>query len=119
MDSYQPIYEAVRSRISNGDIGAAVAEAMRMSGIDHGASQASHAIQCAAQDVATSLVRPSVLYRPTVSIDGNKWCALYGQNLAEGVAAFGDSPDEAMRGFDAAWVTKIVASPAHREGGEK
>ena len=41
--------------------------------------------------------------RPTLSIDGNQWCALYGDNLQDGVAGFGDSPDAAMREFDKAW----------------
>lgn len=44
--------------------------------------------------------RPSVLYRPTLSIDGNQWCALYGENLQEGIAGFGDTPADAMRRFD-------------------
>jgi hypothetical protein len=48
---------------------------------------------------------PSVLYRPTVTPDGNKWCCLYGDNLQEGVAGFGDTPAEACRAFDIAWTT--------------
>ena len=46
---------------------------------------------------------PSVLYRPKLFIDGNQWCALYGDNLQDGVAGFGDSPKEAMNAFDRAW----------------
>ena len=69
MDSYQPIYDAVRSKIGNGDIGRAVEQAMR----------------------------------PKIFIDGNQWCALYGDNLHEGVAGFGDSPAKAMWDFDRAW----------------
>lgn len=53
--------------------------------------------------VAGSYERPSVLFRPHLSIDGNQWCALYGANLQDGVAGFGDSPEAAMRDFDQAW----------------
>lgn len=44
--------------------------------------------------------RPSVLYRPALAPDGNQWCALYGKNLMEGIAGFGDTPELAMRDFD-------------------
>ena len=47
--------------------------------------------------------RPSVLMRPSLTVDGNQWCALYGDNLQEGVAGFGDTPEEAFKAFDAAW----------------
>lgn len=30
-------------------------------------------------------------------LDGNKWCALYGENLQEGLAGFGDSPIMAIQ----------------------
>lgn len=77
--------------------------------IAHAASQASYAIQCAADQYT----RPSVIYRPALRIDGNQWCALYGANLQEGIAGFGDSPADAMYAFDKAWITKLAAE---REG---
>ena len=49
---------------------------------------------------------PSVLYRPRLSADGTKWCALYGDDLASGVAGFGDTPAEAMHAFDVAWTSE-------------
>lgn len=49
---------------------------------------------------ATWSARPSVLYRPKLSIDGNQWCALYGDNLQDGIAGFGNTPADAMRHFD-------------------
>lgn len=58
-----------------------------------------------AQRAAAERVRPSVLFRPVLSRDGNQWCALLGENLQEGVAGFGKTPDEAMRSFDRAWTT--------------
>jgi len=47
--------------------------------------------------------RPSVMFRPKIYIDGDMWCALYGENLQDGVAGFGTSPDNAMRDFDRNW----------------
>lgn len=52
-------------------------------------------------------ITPSVLYRPSISIDGNQWCALYGENLLDGVVGFGDSPAEAMAAFDKEWAKKL------------
>jgi hypothetical protein len=60
-------------------------------------------------DNARDAARPSMRLRPRLSIDGNKWCALYGDNLQDGVAGFGDSPAEAMAAFDDAWVAKLPA----------
>jgi hypothetical protein len=57
--------------------------------------------------------RPSVIYRPEVFPDGNKWCALYGKDLQAGVAGFGDSPALAMEAFDRAW------TQVHSQGAEK
>jgi hypothetical protein len=73
------------------------------------ANAISHAAQMglvAIQDAAGSAQRPSVLFRPAVFIDGNQWCALYGENLQDGVAGFGDSPAEAMWDFDKNWSDK-------------
>ena len=45
--------------------------------------------------------------KPHIFIDGDKWCALYGDNLQDGVAGFGDSPNEAMINFDKMWYEKL------------
>jgi hypothetical protein len=37
---------------------------------------------------------------PKLSKDGNMWCFLYGENLQEGVAGFGETPYTAMIDFD-------------------
>ena len=50
-----------------------------------------------------TLLRPSYLLHPRLSIDGNQWCALYGANIQDGVAGFGNSPEEAYAAFDVAW----------------
>ncbi len=54
-----------------------------------------------------SIPTPFTKLRPRVFLDGNQWCALYGADLQEGVAGFGDSPAEAMAAFDAAWFAKV------------
>ena len=106
METYQPIYDAVRSRIGNGDIGLAVEQAMRDANLSHHAEMAANAVHCAAAEYE----RPSVLYRPKLSIDGCQWCALYGDNLQDGVAGFGDSPADAMWDFDRNWGAKLPAN---------
>lgn len=109
MDSHQAIYEATRSRISNGNVGEAVADVARQ------AFDISHVVQRASEAVTSveyEHIRPSVLFRPALSIDGNQWCALYGANLQDGVAGFGDSPDEAMRDFDGEWNKSLTIRTA-------
>lgn len=109
-DSYQAIYDAVRSRISNGDVGRAVTEAMRSAfDISHVVVRAQEQVYAISHD----LRRPSVLYRPTVVPDGTKWCALYGENLMEGVSGFGDTPQEAMADFDKAWIEQLTPEAQH------
>jgi len=53
------------------------------------------------------MTEPSVLYRPGLSIDGNQWCALYGEDLQNGCAGFGDSPELAMLDFNRNWWKKL------------
>lgn len=38
--------------------------------------------------------------------DGNQWCFLWGENLQEGVAGFGDTPHKAMLAFEDAMYSK-------------
>lgn len=49
------------------------------------------------------LSRPCVLFRPILSVDGDRYCVLLGLNLQEGVVGFGSSAAMAMRAFDDAW----------------
>lgn len=51
--------------------------------------------------------RVSFILKPRLSIDGNQWCALYGDNLQDGVAGFGDSPEDAYRDFDRNWTKPL------------
>lgn len=41
--------------------------------------------------------------KPTITKDGNQWCCLYGANLQEGIAGFGDTPHLAMLDFNKAF----------------
>jgi hypothetical protein len=56
-------------------------------------------------DVAIEKNRPFMILKPLVFKDGDMWCCLYGDNIMEGVAAFGKTPDEATREFDRVWVS--------------
>lgn len=47
--------------------------------------------------------RPFILLRPRIFPDGSHWCALYGDNLQEGVAGFGETPEAAAKDFDKNW----------------
>jgi hypothetical protein len=63
----------------------------------------SHHAQQAESQIVDYCTQPSVLYRPSLSIDGNQWCALYGEDLQSGVAGFGISPQHAMWDFNKNW----------------
>ncbi len=54
-------------------------------------------------ETCASIQAPSVIYRPAIVKDGNQWCVLYGKNLQEGIAGFGDTPAQACQAFDVAW----------------
>lgn len=71
--------------------------------ICHAAEMSQEAIRLAVE----SYERPSVLFRPRLSIDENQWCALYGDDLQSGVSGFGDSPQQAMLAFDQEWEKKL------------
>lgn len=109
MDTYQPIFDAVRSKLSNGNIGDAVAESMREAGVAHYVQFALANIIAEVSRAVDSYATPSAIYKPSLSIDGNTWCALYGDNLQDGVAGFGDSPADAMAAFDMAWSENLRA----------
>ena len=63
------------------------------------------------ETAAYEMMRPSVQYRPSLAIDGDHWRALYGENLQDGVAGFGKSPELAMLDFDKSWAEKLKDVP--------
>lgn len=104
-DTYQPVYDAVRSKISGGNVSDAISNVCReVFDISRLISSAGGYMDI----LAYEWNRPSVLYRPKLSQDGNAWIALYGDNIAVGVVGVGDSPAEAMSAFDVAWNAKIA-----------
>lgn len=104
MSDYQAIYDAVRSRIS-GDVASVARDVMwQMFDISHQKALLQEQVSI----VGYEMSRPSAIFRPTLSIDGDKWCALYGGNLQDGCAGFGDSPDLAMAAFDKAWHERLT-----------
>ncbi len=78
-------------------------------------SQEAHIVQVAicqaASFIEASMTAPHVLMRPTISLDGNQWCALYGADLMSGVVGFGDTPEEACADFDRVWREKRAPEP--------
>lgn len=103
MSDYQAIYDAVRSRIRNGDIGQSVSDAIREANVAYYAQVVADNISYEAAKVAQAHAAPSAVYRPSLRKDGNQWCAIYGENVQEGVCGFGDTPAAAMAAFDKAW----------------
>ena len=53
---------------------------------------------------------PHTRMRPKLFLDGDKYCALYGDNLHDGCAGFGSSPATAMADFDRNWEKQISAA---------
>lgn len=43
------------------------------------------------------------MLRPRIFKDGDKWCVLYGDNIQDGVAGFGDTPHEAVIDWENNW----------------
>lgn len=62
------------------------------------------------QFIVGEIAVPHVLMRPKLYLDGDQWCALYGDNLQEGLAGFGDTPAAAMADFNTAWQKPIKES---------
>ncbi|HBC9089468.1 TPA: hypothetical protein KE767_004481 [Citrobacter koseri] len=100
-DTYQAVYDAVRSRISNADVGSAIESAMRDAQISFYFDR----MACVFDEYASEQARPCVVFKPTLSQDGNAWLAVLG-DIPTGVVGCGDSPAEAMYDFDKKWFKK-------------
>lgn len=46
------------------------------------------------------------LLKPSLAIDGDQWCVLYGDNLHDGVGGFGDTPLSAIKNWEKQWHKK-------------
>lgn len=108
MDTYQPIYDAVCTRIGHPDVTGAIERVARQ------AFDISGQMACLYGDASLAVEhwaeagrqhqRPFMLLRPKMYPDGDQWCALYGDDLQEGVAGFGETPERAAVAFDLAWL---------------
>lgn len=101
-DNYQAVYDAVRSRFNGCDTSQAVESA-----IGNAFSNMyviPEVVRGCISEVAIEMMRPFFLLRPKVFPDGDMWCALYGENLQEGVCAFGETPAKASTQFDIEWL---------------
>ena len=97
MSYSQEIYDAVRSKISGGDIGSVI------EGVAREALDISFRAEIVSQEYITAAMeqqRPSVLFKPEITQDGDAWIALLGPDLAVGVVGVGQTPAEAMHDFD-------------------
>jgi hypothetical protein len=83
----------------------AILDGIREANIGHWAQMAYHRIE----EAVFEHKRPSAIFKPSLSIDGDMWCALCGENLQDGVAGFGKSPGLAMVDFDKNWETQLTS----------
>ena len=88
-------------------------QSMAANAICHAASMAGEEVRASAAEYG----RPSVVWKPRLFIDGDQWCALFGEDIQNGVAGFGDSPANAMWDFDKEWVKKLTPFNAKFSGG--
>lgn len=49
--------------------------------------------------------------RPLLIQDGNQWCVLYGKDLHDGIAGFGNTPYLAILAFNAEWYKPAQVAP--------
>jgi hypothetical protein len=105
-DSYQAFYDAARSKIQGGSVQDAIENAIRDCNISHYVMMAANSIEQA----ASAYESPAAVYKPKVYIDGDQWCALYGENLQDGVAGFGASPALAMCDFEKKWYAPLKSA---------
>lgn len=74
-----------------------------------------HAAEMAQHEIAGSFSKYSLwatVYRLVPFRDGNAWCVLLGEDLATGIAGFGDTPEKAIWDFEIAMgkpVSKLAA----------
>jgi hypothetical protein len=97
-DTYRAIYDATL-------------RAFDISYLREDANRALFAVETAAYEHK----RPSAVFRPTLSADGDMWCALLGDNLQIGVAGFGKTPAEAMTNFDIAFLNERTPAAIRAE----
>lgn len=112
-DNYQAVYNAVRSSFGGFDTESVIRQAV---GDAFYVGNLLHSIASEFETVAHEMQRPFVLLKPTISIDGDMWCVLYGDDLQSGVAGFGKTPERASYDFDKNWKNSELKQAA--KGGD-
>ena len=79
-----------------------------LASFDSSCREARSAIDLASRELVEEYTRPSVVFRPRIFQDGTAFCALLGDNIQEGIVAFGDTPSMAARAFDVRWHQKAA-----------
>lgn len=64
--------------------------------------------QSAFNAIEFMFARPSVAFRPRFGMDGDHYFFLLGEDLQNGVAGFGKTPEAAAQAFDDAWYGRKV-----------
>jgi len=72
-----------------------------MTRLDELTSEAKHVAAIEAQEM--NLV---ATLKPRIFVDGNMWCVMFGENIQDGVAGFGETPRLAVYDFNKAWDKK-------------
>ena len=107
MSDYQAVFDAVRSRISDCNVGAVLVDAARQAFDTSVVMQLAHE---AIGRISYEMTRPSAVYRPVLTQDGDAWLALYGENLQVAVVGCGETPEAAMCDFDKAWNAAAITA---------
>ena len=48
------------------------------------------------------------MLKPRLFIDGKQWCCLYGDDLQNGIAGFGDTPHKAIMDWEGAFNQSLI-----------
>jgi len=107
MDTYQAVYDATRQAMRC-DPERAISEAVSVQ-----VQRLAYAIDIIQQDASMAAyqhARPSAVFRPHLTLDGNAWIAVYG-DMPTGVVGCGTSPEAAMADFDKNWNTTKPIEP--------
>ena len=104
-ESYQAVYDAVRSRFSNFDSSGLIDSISSKFDISWTMSRLENTIQDAVIEAA-ECSRFAIL-KPKLYADGDMWCCLLGDNLQVGIAGFGETPYLAIVEWNKAFHKKV------------
>ena len=54
------------------------------------------------------------MLKPSIQIDGNQWCVLYGKDLQSGIAGFGETPYKAVLDWNKEWNKSLPEPPKEK-----